>query len=129
MMSSTKISEMFRIQVSKNGQLVALRALDKDVVTIGSHATCDVVLEGDEVSPMHALISWTSSGYRVSDMCFSCATYLNDAKVWHAALRCDDELRIGQYRIKVEWCCDPESILEELDEEIIPLTQPKRAVA
>jgi pSer/pThr/pTyr-binding forkhead associated (FHA) protein len=117
------------IRVFRNGKEIAARALDKDLVTLGKHSSCDVVLDAEGIARLHALIERSpfGRGYRVSNLCWIGAVYLNGEKISRAGLQLGDTLTIGEFEVRVtpegpaprpiiDDLCLPELDAEEIDE-------------
>jgi predicted component of type VI protein secretion system len=123
-MRSLAVQAPPRLQIYCGERRLFARAFDKEVVTLGSHPTCDVVLEGDDVSQLHATIERSPTGleYTVRDLCFIGSTYLNGARVWNAALHMGDVIRIGEFQIRFEW--NPPTVIDTGDLELPPEAEP-----
>jgi hypothetical protein len=75
--------------------------LDGDRVTIGSHASNDVVLKGDRtVSRLHAVLEAFPAGWSLRDMGSRNGTFVNGQKlVGERVLGPGDDVRIGSIRL------------------------------
>jgi sigma-B regulation protein RsbU (phosphoserine phosphatase) len=69
--------------------------LDKDVMTLGRHPDCHIVIEDSSVSRFHSQISSDSHDFVLEDLDSRNGTYLNDARLHQPiALRDGDRVRI-----------------------------------
>lgn len=69
--------------------------LDKEVMTLGRHPDCHIVIEDSSVSRFHSQISFDGDGYYLEDLDSRNGTYLNDARLHQAVpLRDGDRIRI-----------------------------------
>ena len=96
-----------QLVVLLNGRRIATKQLDKDLIRIGRHATCDVVLDGQGVSRIHAMIEREpggGGGYTVSNIGAIGATFLNGEKLdrANAPFYIGDQLLIGQYELEFQ---------------------------
>jgi hypothetical protein len=69
-----------------------------DIVVLGSSAECDITLEDEGVSPVHAEIRSTGDGLSLKDLGSDTGTLLNGQPVVESPLRSGDEIRIGTNR-------------------------------
>lgn len=65
-----------RIKVDIAG-IIEILEFDKDAVIVGAEATCDIVLEYEEIASRHLLISQNESFYRVTQLPSEFKTYVD----------------------------------------------------
>ena len=70
--------------------------LDKDVVTIGRLADCEIPLDDPGVSRRHAQIRMDAGGYTLIDLASTNGTMVNEATISEHDLRDGDRITIGQ---------------------------------
>jgi adenylate cyclase len=76
-------------------------ALRDGVVTLGSDASCDVVLAAEGVGPLHARVSTAGEASRLTDLGSGTGTEVNGASVRVALLKHGDVLRLGRLPLQV----------------------------
>lgn len=83
-----------------NGGSAKCFQLDKEVMTMGRHPDCHIVIEDSSVSRFHAQISYDGEGYYVEDLDSRNGTYLNDARLHQAMpMRDGDRIRICDFAL------------------------------
>jgi hypothetical protein len=70
--------------------------LSDHAVSIGRSAVCDVQLEDNTVSRIHAYMRISGEGYTISDFNSKNGTYVNDKKVCEVVLTHGDRIRVGR---------------------------------
>ncbi len=73
--------------------------ITSDVVTVGRHPDCDIVLDDMTVSRTHAELRRTGDRITITDLGSLNGTYVNREPVDHAALADGDTIWIGKYRL------------------------------
>ena len=86
--------------VTRDGKLLARYSLSGKVL-IGRSEHNDIWLANPHLSRHHAAIFGTSKGYVVADLHSANGVSLNGKRVTHAALRNEDVLGMGPFRLKV----------------------------
>lgn len=77
-------------------------ALSCSATSVGRSAECDVVLEGDTVSPRHALFEQHDGAWHVTDCGSATGTYRNDEPIDHeVALSHGDRVSVGSTIFKL----------------------------
>lgn len=84
------------------------RPLDRDVLVIGQHRSCDLGLGSPEVSPVHCLVFRSREGWRVRDCGGRGGTRLNGRPVQESRLCDGDTLQIGPFSFQAH--LPPEAI-------------------
>jgi pSer/pThr/pTyr-binding forkhead associated (FHA) protein len=84
------------LQTDGPGSLLRFE-LEKAVVTVGRSSSSDIVLENDNVSRSHALLTRIDDEYTVEDLDSRNGVLLNGMLVHAAVLRDGDEVHIGDY--------------------------------
>ncbi|MFC1759379.1 diguanylate cyclase [Planctomycetota bacterium] len=74
--------------------------LDKECVTIGRAASCDIQLEDDSVSREHAEIRYEAEGYVIQDLGSTNGTWVNDIHFMESPLVAGDRIRCGNQIVK-----------------------------
>jgi pSer/pThr/pTyr-binding forkhead associated (FHA) protein len=92
------------LHIYKHGQEVDSKSVEKERITIGRAMTCSIVLESRTVSRLHAVLerSLRDEGYVVTDLSSVGGTFLNGQAVEYAVLKPGDELRIGEYTVRIQ---------------------------
>lgn len=93
---------MFRITMSFGGKPVKKFTFEKEQVTIGRDATCEIPIENIGASRRHAMVERTPEGYVLSDLQSHNGTFVNGEKVYHHRLSDSDEFFIGKYSFQFE---------------------------
>lgn len=70
--------------------------LEGDVINIGRHAQCEIVLNDVEVSRRHLKISRIGSGWEIDDLGSTNGTWLNNQRITKQMLFPGDRIEIGQ---------------------------------
>ncbi len=74
-------------------------ALNKNEITLGRKSDCDVQLNLDGISRVHARIFFRDEDYYVEDLGSTNGTYVNGIKVIRCVLRNNDRIEIGSAKI------------------------------
>jgi predicted component of type VI protein secretion system len=69
---------------------------------IGRAHDCDVLLDGSNVSRLHARLSFRDGRWILRDLASTNGTVVNGTKVGRCELRPGDELVIGSHRLRVD---------------------------
>ena len=69
--------------------------LEKDRITLGRGASCDVVLDHASISSEHAALELCDGGYRLRDLASTNGVRVNGAKVSAADLKHGDRFELG----------------------------------
>jgi pSer/pThr/pTyr-binding forkhead associated (FHA) protein len=93
---------MFRVTMSFGGKPVKKYTFEKDAITIGRDADCEIMIENIGASRRHAQIEKTAEGYVLSDLQSHNGTFVNGEKVFHHRLGDTDEFFIGKYAFQFE---------------------------
>ncbi len=88
------------LRIYRNGSLEATRQFDVDQIVIGRNTDTQVTLNGDDISPVHAVIEMRDTGYYIVDLGSASGTFRGGQKVLDESLRSGDELQIGSYKIE-----------------------------
>lgn len=75
--------------------------LDKDLVTCGRDAACDIFLDDVTVSRRHAEIRRGASGYTIVDSDSLNGTFVNRMRVDSTELSNGDEIQIGKFKLVI----------------------------
>jgi predicted component of type VI protein secretion system len=90
---------LLRLVLQPAGPVVELTRPD---MVIGRHSQADVRLPLPDVSRRHCRLVFADGRWEVSDLNSLNGVFLNGERVRQAALRHDDELRIGGFTFRVE---------------------------
>ncbi|MCK6480245.1 MAG: FHA domain-containing protein [Planctomycetaceae bacterium] len=104
---------MFRITLSLGGTVVRKYPFEKDSVTIGRDADCDISIDNVAVSRNHASITFTEGEYVLEDLQSGNGTFVNGEKVVTHVLQPGDAFVIGKYSLLFETVSDVESVVRE----------------
>lgn len=85
----------------RNGQPVMRNNLKSQVVTIGRDSSCDIQLTEEDISRVHALISWTDRKFILTDKSTN-GTFVNEKSVQNHELKHGDTISISDWRIKFD---------------------------
>ena len=91
------------------------------IVLVGRHAVCTVVLEDPKVSALHCALVVTPSGVRVQDLRSSNGTFLGSGRIEQAVVDAPSTLRVGDTLLEI--------VTDEPNDDLIALPSPQmRAV-
>jgi pSer/pThr/pTyr-binding forkhead associated (FHA) protein len=120
---------MYSVTMSFGGKPVHRFGFDKDFVTIGRDAGCDIVIENVGASRRHAQIARTASAYVLSDLESHNGTYVDGARITRRVLADGGEFQIGKYAFRFE-SADPVAVApRSLDAPDVPLPVAPAAAA
>jgi pSer/pThr/pTyr-binding forkhead associated (FHA) protein len=74
---------------------------DQPVIKIGRNPQCHLVLEGDDVSRMHAVVEIDGTDVSIIDLGSTTGTQVNGRKINKQTLSPGDRVRIGRYEMIV----------------------------
>jgi DNA-binding NtrC family response regulator len=83
------------------GQDVPVVALGARAITIGAHATCDVVLTDAQVSRRHAELAITPDGIRVKDLGSTNGTWVQGTRVTEVVVPAGATIKIGGASLRI----------------------------
>lgn len=72
------------------------------VILIGSDAACDVVLNGSNIAPRHAIVVWTSEGPVVRDLQGRVLVRLNGRPIREGIIESGDSIGVGPYEMRFD---------------------------
>ena len=104
---------MFRITLSLGGTVVRKYPFEKDSVTIGRDADCDISIDNVAVSRNHAGITLSDGEYVLEDLQSGNGTFVNGAKIVTHVLQPGDSFVIGKYSLLFEPVSDVEAVVRE----------------
>ncbi len=122
-----------KLDVYREGRYLRAEVFTSDSIRIGTLPTLDVILEGDEVSQVHALIqrALDGDGFVISEFGGN-VVRLNGISISKAKLRQGDRLGIGPFELVVssEQAFEDGAITNDLSwgDPIFLLTKKKTAV-
>ena len=114
---------MYRVVMQFGGKPVKKFTFDKQAVTIGRDAVCDITIDNIGASRHHATIEKTDDGYVLVDLESQNGTFVNGEKIFHHQLKDADEFFIGKYAFLFE-LLDP---VVEVERDDIPEADPSAA--
>lgn len=88
------------LRVYSNGKLEQVKQFTDSQIVIGRNSDLQMPLDGEGVSPIHAVIDERDSGYYISDLGSKSGTYKNGQKIFDEPLQSGDELQFGPYKIE-----------------------------
>jgi len=86
--------------------LTQAHTLTRAGATIGSHGACDIVLDDDTVSRMHARVERTDDGYAITDVGSSNGVRVNGERTTHRLLMPGDVVHVGDCVLRFEGSSD-----------------------
>ncbi len=104
---------MFRVTLSLGGNVVRKYPFEKDQITIGRDADCDISIDNVAVSRTHASIAFTDGGWVLTDMQSGNGTFLNGEKIATHPLQSGESFVIGKYNLLFEAVSDVEGIVRD----------------
>ncbi len=94
--SERSAREAAMLILQRGGEPGLTWSLERQSLTIGRNADCDIVLDDRQVSRVHARIAWRSDHYEVEDLGSKNGTHLNGRDiVGSLSLRDGDEIQIA----------------------------------
>jgi pSer/pThr/pTyr-binding forkhead associated (FHA) protein/thioredoxin reductase/ferredoxin len=81
------------------GKLVGVEGA---LATLGRAPSCDIIIEDNMVSAVHATLEQVPAGYIVTDQQSANGTLVNGLRIFRSLVRIGDELTIGSTGLKVE---------------------------
>lgn len=94
------MSQPVFLRIFKNEKLEGIKQFQLTQIVIGSNEDTQVVLEGEGIGPLHALIEQRDSGYYISDLGSASGTLRNNQLVLDDKLESGDEIQVGAYRLQ-----------------------------
>ena len=104
---------MFRITLSLGGNVVRKYPFEKDSISIGRDADCDISIDNVAVSRTHATVTASPDGWILADMQSGNGTFVNNAKVSTHTLQSGDSFVIGKYNLLFEEVSDVDGVVKE----------------
>ncbi|MBI5299902.1 MAG: sigma 54-dependent Fis family transcriptional regulator [Deltaproteobacteria bacterium] len=90
---------MTQLIFSKSGQTVFKRTMEKNEITIGRDADCDIQLADNDISRKHCLLYKDKETIVVKDTSRN-GTWVNKKRITQCHLRAHDEIQIGVWTIQ-----------------------------
>jgi hypothetical protein len=89
---------MRELRISRAGRFLFSRPLDKELLKIGRHPTCDIVLDDPSICRIHVVITrdLEHDHILVTHLGLGGASYKNGQSITHSAFGLGDELRLGR---------------------------------
>jgi hypothetical protein len=88
------------LRVYKGDRLETVKQFDHSQIVMGRTSDAQLVLEDDDVAPLHAMIEERAGEYFVSDLGSHTGTFRNDNRILETKLASGDEIKIGPFRIQ-----------------------------
>ncbi len=104
---------MFRITLSLAGNVVRKYPFEKDKVTVGRDAECDIAIDNVAVSRTHATISAAEGEFVLEDLQSGNGTFVNGEKIVTHVLQSGDAFVIGKYTLLFETVTDAGAVVQE----------------
>lgn len=86
---------VIRFEVIASESAVPPEAFDQEMIKVGRLASCQLHLDDQNVSRIHAAIQRGSDGYTVMDLGSTSGTYVNGEKVTKSEISSGDEIKFG----------------------------------
>jgi pSer/pThr/pTyr-binding forkhead associated (FHA) protein len=117
----------FELHIRRGDHRSFVRLLDSDLVKIGRQPSCGVVLEGESVCRIHALLERDLEGnqYSITHLGAGGQTFVNGESITRARLALGDDVVIGDYHLSIEAAVrrdDREIILLPISEDSFAVT-------
>ena len=104
---------MFRITLSLAGNVVRKYPFEKDKITVGRDAECDISIDNVAVSRTHATVTAAEGQFILEDLQSGNGTFVNGEKISTQALQSGDAFVIGKYSLLFEAVTDAGAIMQE----------------
>jgi pSer/pThr/pTyr-binding forkhead associated (FHA) protein len=104
---------MFRITLSLAGNVVRKYPFEKDKVTVGRDAECDISIDNVAVSRTHATITLAEGEWVLEDLQSGNGTFVNGEKIVTHVLQSGEAFIIGKYSLLFEVVSDAGAIVQE----------------
>lgn len=97
---STENNQSCLVRIYPAGVSGSLIPLTYRRLTIGRDQTCDLEINDDFMSRMHAVLELTEAGYQLSDCNSRNGTFVNDKPISSVILKPGDQIRLGNHIFK-----------------------------
>jgi hypothetical protein len=104
---------MFRITLSLGGNVVRKYPFEKDSISIGRDADCDISIDNVAVSRTHATVTASPEGWILADQQSGNGTFVNNEKVATHVLQSGESFVIGKYNLLFEEVSDVDGVVKE----------------
>ena len=121
------------MSLEPNGELVPLGGGDaipliRDVLTIGRRESCDICMRFQNVSGMHAELTFQDGCWYIRDLNSTNGIKVNGVRVQKKPLHPNDEITIAKRRYKIHYNMEVgKRALEEIEEDIMSQSLLERA--
>ena len=94
------MSQPVFLRIFNGDKLEGIKQFQVSQIVIGSNEDTQVVLQGQGIGPLHALIEQRDGGYYLSDLGSASGTLRNNQPILDERLESGDEITVGGYRIQ-----------------------------
>ena len=95
LMSSQGVEPLALLQLAGPGQPRRIRVLPLAEVTLGRDEDCEIILDDEPVSHMHAKVAYQDYQPELLDLGSTNGTFLNNKKIHRAFLKQGDQIQVG----------------------------------
>jgi len=93
----------YKVQLHRNGHLLANIELTKNRLTVGTHKNADIQLVGNAISKQHARLSYDQGFWHLEDLASMLGTFVNNERIIeYSNLSEQDTIRIEDYDLKLQ---------------------------
>lgn len=99
-METDRMKKPVVLRIYKGDQLLGVKQFLESQIVVGRQGDAQIVLEGESVSLIHAVIEERDSGHYVCDLGSEKGTFRNGEPVLDSPILSGDVLQIGDYRLE-----------------------------
>jgi hypothetical protein len=107
-------NQMFRVTLSLGGNVVRKYPFEKNEVSIGRDAECDISIDNVAVSRTHAAISNVDGEWVLKDLQSGNGTFVNGEKISSRTLQSGESFVIGKYNLLFEAVGEVEGLVRDV---------------
>jgi type II secretory pathway predicted ATPase ExeA len=97
---NSPVSGEYKLFVMKEGTMVSVEGLSKDVILVGRSHFCDIKIDQKSVSGKHFQLTLRADGYVLEDLNSTNGTYVCGDRVAKKKMKDGDTIEIGTYTLK-----------------------------
>ncbi|MEQ1878583.1 MAG: FHA domain-containing protein, partial [Bdellovibrionia bacterium] len=94
------MKQLLFLRIYKGDDLVLVKQVEEPPVILGKTGEATIRLDGDGISPIHAMIEEREGKYFLCDLGSETGTFKNDESILDDEVHSGDQLRIGEFRIE-----------------------------
>ncbi|HEX4923805.1 MAG TPA: AgmX/PglI C-terminal domain-containing protein [Bdellovibrionales bacterium] len=92
------MKQLLFLRIYRGSELVLVKQVEEPPVILGRTGEATVRLDGDGISPIHAMIEEREGKYFLCDLGSETGTFKNDESILDDEIKSGDEIRIGPFR-------------------------------